>query len=67
VVTVVGGVHHFFNEAYDERNGDSLVTARRDDVQLVGSTKELLHVKRRLASGRAGGLGANAGEESGRC
>ena len=64
VVTVVGGVHHLLDETDHERNGDGLVATGRDDVQLMRSSKELLDVEWRLARRRAGGLGANAGEES---
>jgi hypothetical protein len=48
VVTVVGGVHHFLNEAHHERNGDGLVTTWRDNVQLMRSSKELFNVEWRL-------------------
>ena len=48
-MTVVGGVHHFLDETDHERNGDGLVATGRDNVQLMRSSKELLHVEWRLA------------------
>lgn len=64
VVAVVGGVHELLDETHDQGYGDGLMTAGGNDVQLVGSAQELIHVKGRFAGRGACGFGAHAGKET---
>jgi hypothetical protein len=59
-------VDELFDEADDQGNRDGLVTTGRHDVELVGTTQEGVEVQGCLARGGPSGLGANAGEQSGR-